>query len=106
MKSANYAPVYAAALYPEFAEIARLHGYALAAHGSLARDFDLICVPWAEAPSDPQTVVDAIEEKFAVRHHGAFVARAHGRLVMTLTVGFGECFVDLSFMPRLWEPVE
>lgn len=44
----NYAPVYAAALYPEFAKIFQRHGYALAVHGSLARDFDIIGIPWAE----------------------------------------------------------
>ena len=48
MKPANRAAVYAAALYPDLAEIAREHGYALAVHGSLARDFDLIAVPWRE----------------------------------------------------------
>lgn len=38
MKPPNYAPVYAAALYPDLAELFRSHGYALACHGSLARD--------------------------------------------------------------------
>jgi hypothetical protein len=57
MKLSNYAPIYAAALYPELSEIARSHGYALAVHGSLARDFDLICVPWAVQISEPKNCV-------------------------------------------------
>lgn len=41
MKPANLAPVYCA-LYPALAEIARKHGYAMAIHGTMARDFDLM----------------------------------------------------------------
>jgi hypothetical protein len=103
MKPANYAPVYAAALYPQWAEIAREHGYALAVHGSLARDFDLIAVPWRDEPlpSDPQAVINAITSKFAAKEVGGPPsAKPHGRRTYTLSIGFGECFADLSFMPR------
>lgn len=99
MKPANYAPVYCA-LYPQLAEVAREHGYALAIHGSLGRDMDLICVPWVESPSQPQTVVDAMTSKFAVKEVGGPAdVKEHGRLVYTLSLAFGECFIDLSFMP-------
>lgn len=105
MKPANYAPVYAAALYPQWAEIARQHGYALAVHGSLARDFDLICIPWADEPSEPQALVDAITSQFAAREVGGPPsAKPHGRMAYTLSIGFGECFADLSFMPRVKVP--
>lgn len=105
MKSANYAPVYAAAMYPDLADITRKHGYALAAHGSLARDLDLVCIPWTVDAADPQVVVDAIMDKFAVRQlkEDRWSFKEHGRRVTTLTVGFGECFIDLSFMPRLYD---
>jgi hypothetical protein len=100
MKPANYAPVYAAALYPQWAEIAREHGYALAVHGSLARDFDLIAVPWSDDPKPPQEFVDAITKRFAAKEiAGPPSKKAHGRLAYTLSIGFGECFADLSFMP-------
>lgn len=103
MKPANYAPVYAAALYPQLAEIAREHGYALAVHGSLARDMDLIAVPWVDQPSEPQVVVDAIISQFSIRQLKVpekWETKEHGREVTTLSIGFGECFIDLSFMPR------
>ena len=35
-----------ACLYPRLAAVAREHGYALAMHGSLVADCDLIAVPW------------------------------------------------------------
>jgi hypothetical protein len=102
VKPANYAPVYAAALYPQWAEIAREHGYALAVHGSLARDFDLIAVPWRDDAKEPQALLDAITSRFAAKLTGGPPsAKAHGRMSYTLSIGFGECFADLSFMPRV-----
>lgn len=98
MKPASFAPVYVG-MYPELAEVARKHGYALAIHGSLARDFDLICVPWVEMPSTPQTVVEDMEKSFALHREGSPRIREHGRLVFSLCISFGECFVDLSFTP-------
>ena len=98
MKPANFAPVYAC-LYPQLAEIARSHGYALAAHGSLGRDFDLICVPWKDNPDPPQEVVDSFTTTFSIKEVGKPEYKNHKRLVYTLSLSFGECFLDLSFMP-------
>lgn len=96
----SYAPVYAAALYPELAAIARDHGYALAVHGSLRRDFDLICIPWVREPSPPRDVVEAFVSRFAIREIGGEpTTKEHGRMAYTLAIGFGECAIDLSFMP-------
>jgi hypothetical protein len=102
MKPANFAPTYAC-LYPQLAEIARKHGYALAAHGSMARDFDLVCIPWVEQPSEPQAVVDEMTSRFAIRQLPETEVKFHNRLVYTLPVKFGECFIDLSFMPLVKE---
>lgn len=99
MKEPNYAPMYAA-LYPGLAKITRTHGYALAVHGTLGRDMDLICVPWVEAPSDPAEVVKEITETFDIRTIGEPNTTHHGRERWTVSIGFGECFIDLSFMPR------
>ena len=103
MKRASYAPFYCA-LYPQLAEIARKHGYALAVHGSLATDFDLICIPWVQSPSQPMRVVTEFTTRFNIddgfrkpEPH----AKEHGREAWTLHIGFGDCRVDLSFMPRV-----
>lgn len=98
MKPANFAPVYCS-LYPALAEIARKHGYAMAIHGSMARDFDLICVPWTEKPSQPQVVVDEFTSTFAMTDVTSPDIRPHGRMVYSISFGFGEFFADLSFMP-------
>jgi hypothetical protein len=101
MKDPNYAPVYCA-LYPQLAEVTRAHGYALAIHGSLGRDMDLVCIPWVDSPSEPEQVIEAITSKFHLRAVGGPpTKKPHGREAWTISVGFGECFLDLSFMPRV-----
>jgi hypothetical protein len=98
VKPANFAPTYLA-LYPELAEIARKHGYALAVHGSVGRDFDLICIPWIDEPSEPDAVIDEITKTFVIRRHsGGWESKKHGRRAHTVCI-FGEWAIDLSFMP-------
>ena len=98
----NYGPVYAAAMYPGLCPIFHRHGYALAVHGSLARDFDLIAVPWAEEISDPEVVLAEVTKEFAVRVidvPNRIEVKNHGRIAYTLSCGFGDCSIDLSFFP-------
>ena len=95
----SYAPVYAAAMYPGLCEVFRRHGYALAVHGSLARDLDLVAVPWTEGASEEAEVMEDVMGEYAVTAVGLPEAKPHGRRAYSLSVGFGECAVDLSFMP-------
>lgn len=95
----NYGPVYAAALYPELAKIFLKHGYALAVHGSLARDFDIIAVPWAEQVSEPNVVVNEVTSTFAISQIDEPTPKNHGRVAYTISIGFGACRLDLSFLP-------
>lgn len=95
----SYAPIYAAALYPELAVLFRKHGYALAVHGSLARDMDLIAVPWVEVPSVPSIVIDEVVDCFDVRLIGSGTPKLHGRVAWTISIGHGCCAIDLSFFP-------
>lgn len=103
MKAANYAPMYCA-LYPALTAIARKHGYAMAVHGTMSRDMDLICIPWTEQPAEPKEVVAEIIGTFHIKTVGEPDTTLHGRERWTVTVGFGECFIDLSFMPLSNQP--
>ncbi len=98
MKPPSYAPVYVAACYLDLARITRENGYALAVHGSLQRDFDVIAIPWAEVVATHEAVIAQIERETAIRFIGKPEAKNHGRVAYTLSVGFGECAVDFSFM--------
>lgn len=97
----NYAPVYAAALYPGLAKIFHTHGYALAVHGSLARDFDLIAVPWAGKVSEPTKVIEEMLATFHTKQIGEPEEKNHGRIAYTISVGHGECAIDLSFLANV-----
>lgn len=47
MKEPSIAPAYTF-LYPILCEAARACGYALAIHGTMQRDLDLVAVPWVD----------------------------------------------------------
>lgn len=103
MKPANNAPLYAC-FYKGFAEIARANGYALAVHGSLARDLDVIAIPWVDDAKAPEEVVKAITDRYAVRlidSDRGPTAKPHGRIAYSLHLEFGDVYLDLSFMPRV-----
>lgn len=94
--SKSHGPLYAN-LYPKLVEVARAHGYALAVHGSMARDLDLIAVPWVENPSEPNALVQAFATVSYFEHVSPPELKLHGRMAYTLAWP-GECFVDLSIM--------
>ncbi len=62
MKDATPAPMFAC-LYPGLCDVSRRLGYALAIHGSVVTDLDLIAVPWID------TAVPAEELMQALMHH-------------------------------------
>ena len=65
MKPPTRAPFYAT-LYPGLCDIARKHGYALAIHGTVTADLDLIAVPWTPEAVPAEELRDAL-----MRHIGA-----------------------------------
>lgn len=91
-------------VFPDLREAARNCGYALAVHGSLDRDLDLVAIPWTEDATDTETLVRAICDAWKFSN-GLFPLdsdperKPHGRLSWTLIPG-GPVFVDLSVMPR------
>ena len=110
MKDANNAPFYAAGLYPKLARVFREHGYALAVHGSVGTDFDLIAVPWVQEAGDPHDVIKAILAKFAfekIPSQEIPNSKPHSRCAYKLHLSFGDCSLDISFTPRTgewWKP--
>ena len=97
--------------------IARRHGYALAVHGSLARDIDLIAAPWTIDASDAATLSEAIRaEAQEITGRTAFwmhdvkadprdftrrnpEPKAHGRLGWSIHLAGTGTYIDLSVMP-------
>lgn len=98
------------AILPPIREVAHNHGYAVAVHGSLSRDIDLVAIPWTEVADTPDVLVQAIAGALSGilgrchRMQGE-TAKPHGRIAYTLVHGgfIGE--IDLSvFPPQHTEP--
>jgi hypothetical protein len=97
LKKSGYGPVYAG-LYPELADIFKKHGWALAIHGSMNRDFDLLAARWTETPSEPQTIFDEIIQNFAIESITGPQEKPFGRKAWSLHMSFGNCYFDISFI--------
>jgi hypothetical protein len=103
MKDPNNGPFYAAGLYTKLCKVFREHGYALAVHGSVGTDFDLIAVPWVDEAGTPRAIIDQLMKQFAFDqkpHDRDFSPKPHGRCAYKLHMSFGDCSLDISFTPR------
>lgn len=93
-------------MVPTIRNVAREHGYAIGLHGSMARDLDLIAVPWVDnaAPAEVlvQAVMQAVGGQFAPRDLGFDrnpCHRPHGRLAWSIYFSGLMFYIDLSIMP-------
>jgi hypothetical protein len=70
MKEPTRAPFFAC-LYPSLCAIARENGYALAIHGTVTNDLDLVAVPWTETAVPAEELVERLKKHIsAVDYHG------------------------------------
>ena len=72
--------------YQRLVPLARDLGYALALHGSMARDLDLIAVPWVEDAKDPCDLVHAIRDSVCGTIHDEW--------------DFEKCVIERDFSKR------
>ena len=97
---------------------ARKLGYAVAVHGSLSRDIDLIAVPWTAEAASAREVAEAIMSAIKEVNNDIAIqawapgkgkeftldgcpgVKPHGRLGWCWHLGGGP-YVDLSVMPRI-----
>ncbi len=106
-------PVCYTVLYPLLVEEARKKGYALAAHGSMIRDFDLIAVPWTEEATEPLELILALKDVVSgIFHREGFdqflpdgnpTEKPHGRRAWSIHLTNSGChgpYLDISVMPK------
>jgi len=99
-------PAMYAMLYPGLVKVANGLGYALALHGSLSRDMDLLAVPWTEEAPPAEELVAALREKlgryadYTVEGINGPHEKPHGRRAWSILL-WGHGYIDLSVMPRL-----
>ena len=98
--TANMMPALYSHLLHDIQVICKTCGYAIAVHGSMQRDLDLIAVPWTKRAAKPATLVKRLCEGLGVAPDaGSPYEKSHGRIVYTLLM-MGHGFVDLSITPR------
>ena len=98
-----------AAMLSKMDRIAWRHGYALAVHGSMTRDLDLIAVPWVEDASNHDALLSDLQEFIVantdIKADGPFrpTVKPHGRMAYTIPMGYkGHC-LDVSIMRKSGE---
>lgn len=82
--------------------VARGLGYALALHGSVARDVDLVAVPWVAEAVPPDELVAGLMETigrcdFCTINEPS--AKPHRRLSWAIWMHEYDTYIDLSVMP-------
>lgn len=106
---------YYKSILPRLKEIAYEHGYAVAVHGSMTRDLDVMAMPWVKEAKAPESLAIALMKEFLVFSNGKNgtsytrkyfkdsadkTNKPHGRRAYTIPVK-GKAFIDLSVMPRI-----
>lgn len=91
-------PIVYTCYVPVIRDLARKLGYAVAVHGSMTNDLDLVAVPWVENCSPAVLLAEAVREAVLGRIvHPSPGIKPHGRLVWTILLDHG--YIDLSIMP-------
>ncbi|MBX4388511.1 hypothetical protein K4H03_20680 [Mycobacterium tuberculosis] len=93
-------------ILPPLRRAAEAEGYAIAVHGSLARDIDLVAIPWTENARAPDLLVRHIQGILAGIFGACYISegwtlKPHGRIAKTLHSHTMTAEIDLSVMPRI-----
>jgi hypothetical protein len=91
-------------LLPTIRDVAKQHGYAIAVHGSLTRDFDLIAVPWANEVQEHEILLYGIMDSINMKeiHKESTLKtgkeiKPHNRVAYAIQLGYG-MYIDLSII--------
>lgn len=101
-----FVDAFLAEVLPDLRLVARGCGYALAVQGSLARDIDIIAIPWTESADDAdfllRRMVGVLSGKVGrAFSEKAWTEKAHGRRAKTIILP-GMCpEIDFSVMPTI-----
>ena len=105
--------MYYQTLVPIIKAIAMEYGYAVAIHGSMTRDLDIMAMPWVKNAKAPESLAIAIMKKVLVFENGLSghsytrkywkenrdSGKPHGRLTYAIPAK-QNAYIDLSVMPR------
>lgn len=103
----NERPAIYAVLYPKLRTIALENGYALAIHGSVVSDVDLLAVPWVENAISPDELISKFWEAIGLSVWNVRTdsdlkpeIRPHNRHAYLINI-MGNVRIDVSVMPPI-----
>ena len=104
---------YYSSIIPTIRKIAEEHGYAIAIHGSMTRDLDVMAMPWIKKALAPESLATALMKELLVFENGVKghsymrkywkenrEGKPHGRLNYIIPMKQNG-WMDLSVMPRI-----
>lgn len=92
-------PVLYAFLYMRMVDVLRPLGYAVALHGSMMNDLDVVAIPWIKEAVGDAAVLEELKEQLGlVMISGDMGDKPHGRRAWSLVWKDSHLVVDLSIM--------
>lgn len=106
----NGRAVFYTVMWPSFRAAALECGWALALHGSMASDMDLMAMPWVEDSKPIEDLIKALSECidgtiWKDSHFEPHYGKPHTRVVYTLSI-FKDFHIDLSIIVPLHYPIK
>lgn len=95
----NGRAVFYAAMWNDLRQAALDKGWALALHGSLASDMDIMAMPWTECATNPDEMIKALRECFTDCEDITVSKNEmpNNRMVYTLSV-WADFYLDINIM--------
>ncbi len=96
----NGRPAFYASMYEDIRELAISLGWAVALHGSLKADMDIMAMPWVDNAVEFETLISAIcglfeDNQLAQQYSIDYINKPHGRIVATIPI-WDDFYLDIS----------
>lgn len=100
----NGRPAFYATMYEDIRRCAMDNGWAIAIHGSLASDMDIMAMPWTDKAISFEKLVCKISRLFSgnelvCNHQIDYISKPHGRIVATIPI-WADFYLDISTIKR------
>lgn len=95
----NGRAVFYAAMWEDFRRTALNNGWALALHGSLASDMDIMAMPWTIDAVATKDLIESLRNLFSIPEKIKIIETrnigSHNRIVYTMAI-WGDFYIDIS----------
>lgn len=98
----NGRPAFYASMYEDIRNCAMNLGWAVALHGSLKSDMDIMAMPWTKEATNFETLVAGIcalfdDNELSRYKNIDYLTKPHGRIVATIPI-WEDFYLDISTM--------